>query len=136
VDIALDKPGTPLTYQRNLYFWTPHYNGYKTHIVWYKPGDNCFYFYNPYTDTVWGRCPLNSAWFQELPVTSQVKAGGVKQGSIDLIDKAAIAFRGVKKGRFPSMVGHGPKETDNAVDIPAAAQSRYRLIGPPDDRLP
>jgi len=35
------------TYARDYYFWTPQYNSYKTHEVWYKPGDKFFYFYNP-----------------------------------------------------------------------------------------
>jgi hypothetical protein len=110
-------------------------SGRNSFVFKYFMGRNAFRIAS-YTDMIWGRCPINSAWFQELPKDSQVKVGYDKHFSRDLINKAERSFEGVKQGKFPSMVGRGPKVVDNEVEVPADAQSEYRLIGPPDHDLP
>lgn len=54
-------PNKSYSYRHYYYKPTPTYSGYKHHYVIQTPKDpKHYYYYNPYKQKYWGRCPANS----------------------------------------------------------------------------
>ena len=97
-------------YHYRYYYYKPSadYAGYKHHYVIYHPSrPKYYYYYNPYTKTYWGRCPVKTDGKGEYSMLAEKDRKG------KLEDIAEEAFP--KPGKLPKI----PEATDDAtLDLP------------------
>jgi hypothetical protein len=104
------KQHTSKTYYYRPYYYkpSPTYSGYKHHYVIYYPSrPTYYYYYNSYTRTYWGRCPVKTDGKGEYSLLADAD----RKGNIEEIPEKAFP----PMAKLPKM----PEATDDAtLDLP------------------
>jgi hypothetical protein len=118
-------------YSRNFYFKPNNAAGsYRHHKAFWLPGSRSFYYYNPYTKKVWGRCSTfakQQNQYFKLPPEKQIDIEGPRMVIIKLQgDNNNVNvngnFQGIQGGNFSP-----PGLPDEVVDPTVI------MGAPPDD---
>ncbi len=128
----------PTGYYYRPYYFKPHpeYHGYKHHdVIHYK---SHYYYYNPYSKKIWGRCSTNpeeQQSYYELKGDQQIAVGN--SGNVKQIlghGNTHNVFATAQPSSWPAIHSIGSPTTPIPTSV--AASDTQIMEPPPDDPPP